>query len=467
MPLSPDAARVLTAQYLKDWKANRSGIAKVDRWYRGRLREEDKPVMTNQEQRELRDRSMTHWLGFVVTVVAQALFVEGYRRSDEPENADAWAAWQANRLDHRQTAIHRAALAHGQSFVVALPGTPAPVLRGVSSLDMTTYWEDPANDEFPLYAIEGETEKMLTGQGVTRLKLYDAEAIYRLQVKENSDSPTFIDFAEYDGPVSELTDGHAPVVRFANMLDLRGRSEGEVEPFIDMAARIDQDTMDRLWVQRMGAHIAKYIAGLELPSEADDPDKVDQNAAQALKARLSVEDILVAEDKETRFGSFPATPLNGYIEARDADIRDLAAVTQTPPHHLLGHVANLSADALAAAEAGLTRKVDERKHSFGESWEQTLRLAAGLMGDRDGATDFSAQVIWSDKESRSLAQAADALGKMAQMLGIPPQGLWEKIPGVTQQDVQRWKQLAQEDDVFSGLLRQLSNSVEPDAAVTG
>jgi len=80
-----------------------------------------------------------------------------------------------------------------------------------------------------------------------------------------------------------------------------------------------------------------------------------------------------------------------------ADIRDLAAVSQTPPHHLLGHVANLSAEALAAAEAGLTRKVTERKHAFGESWEQTLRLAAYMMGDEEGAADFKAQVPkWID-----------------------------------------------------------------------
>jgi hypothetical protein len=42
-------------------------------------------------------------------------------------------------------------------------------------------------------------------------------------------------------------------------------------------------------------------------------------------------------------------------------------------------------------------------------------------------------------ESRSLAQAADALGKLAQMLGVPVEILWEKIPGFTQQDVDNAK----------------------------
>jgi len=48
----------------------------------------------------------------------------------------------------------------------------------------------------------------------------------------------------------------------------------------------------------------------------------------------------------------------------------------------------------------------------------------------------------------------DALGKMAQMLGIPQQELWERVPGVTQSDVERWKAAAQQGDAL-GQLTQL------------
>ena len=39
----------------------------------------------------------------------------------------------------------------------------------------------------------------------------------------------------------------------------------------------------------------------------------------------------------------------------------------------------------------------------------------------------------------------DALGKLAQMLGIPTRGLWDKVPGVTDQDLARWEVLQVED----------------------
>jgi hypothetical protein len=66
-------------------------------------------------------------------------------------------------------------------------------------------------------------------------------------------------------------------------------------------------------------------------------------------------------------------------------------------------------------------------------------------------------------ESRSLAQAADALGKLATMLNVPVELLWEKIPGFTQQDVEDAKALLEENGggVVAKLLEQLQASQNP------
>jgi hypothetical protein len=234
------------------------------------------------------------------------------------------------------------------------------------------------------------------------------------------------------------------------MLDLRGRTPGEVEPFIPVAARIDQTTFDRLVVQRFAAWVVRTISGMAMPED------VSEERAKALL--LKVSDLLVAEDPDTKFGHLPATPLDGFIAAYDADVRSLAAVSQTPPHHLLGQMANLSAEALAAAEASLSRKVVERQQVFGEAYEQALRLAARIIGDIEAARDTASQVRWRDMESRSLAQAADALGKLAQMLQVPVELLWEKIPGWTQQDVERARELVAQGGGIEALLRELALS---------
>jgi hypothetical protein len=135
-------------------------------------------------------------------------------------------------------------------------------------------------------------------------------------------------------------------------------------------------------------------------------------------------------------GEFGQTQLGGYIESRKESIRHAATLSQTPVHELIGELVNLSADALAAAEAGHERKVGERQNTLGESHEQTLRLAARLGGI---TIPDDAEVVWRDTSARSIAALVDALGKMATMLDVPPAELWERIPGVTKQDVERWR----------------------------
>src|SRR5699024_3248572 len=93
------------------------------------------------------------------------------------------------------------------------------------------------------------------------------------------------------------------------------------------------------------------------------PRKIDHNASR----------FLFAEDPDVKFGTLDETPLGGFIESVDMSIRHLSAIAQIPPHHLLGQIANLSAEALQAAETSLSRKVEEYRKSFGESWEQVFR----------------------------------------------------------------------------------------------
>lgn len=192
------------------------------------------------------------------------------------------------------------------------------------------------------------------------------------------------------------------------------------------------------------------------------PDSKTEAAAQRLK--LSVEDLLISTSHETKFGVLPASPLKPQIEATDADLRLLAAITQTPPHHLLGLSSNLQAEALAAAESGLQRKSFDFRTNAGEFHEQMARLAAMAEGDMKTAAAFDLQVRWKDTESRSMTQAADSLGKLAVQLKVPVEMLWERIPGWTDDDVQRAKELV-EDGSFERLVQELMAGTSGDENV--
>jgi hypothetical protein len=410
------------------------------------------PRGARQEYKWLIKRAKVNVLPLVVTVVAQALFVDGYRPAGSDKNTEAWETWQANRMDARQHGLHRAALKYGVAYSLVLPGKPGPVISPKSPRRMTAFYRDPIDDEWPEYAVEETTLNTLKGK-VRSVRLYDDTSRYELEAHERDGGKLRLVKTEEHGL------GVCPVVRYLNGDDLDGDDcvRGEVEPLLEMQDQLNSTTFNSLMAQQYAAFRQRWVTGM-VPTD-------EEGVARAPFA-AAVDRLWVAEDTDVKFGEFSATELSGYLQSAEATVRHIATVSQTPPHHLLGQMANLSAEALAAAESGLQRKIGERKSSFGESHEQTLRLAALAAGDRKGWEDTEAQVVWRDTEARALSSTVDALGKLAQMLQIPPQELWERVPGVTQTDVARWRKAAKEADAKAQLNeivdRQMSAAPSPD-----
>lgn len=406
------------------------------------------PRGAKAEYRWLIERSRVNILPLVVTVVAQNMYVDGYRATGSDENATPWAVWQANRMDARQHGVHRSVLRYGAAYNVVLPGKPVSVIRPYSPRRLTALYEDPVNDEWPIYGIEDFLQN--TSSGKRRIvRVYDDQARYTLTGKADG---TELEMVSTDA-VMEHRLGVCPIVRYINTDDLDGDGVvGEVEPLFDIQDQLNMTTFNLLMAQQYAAFRQRWVTGMAPPLDEDG------NPIEPFRAR--VDGIFVAEDPDTKFGEFGQTDLEGYLKSREATIRHMATVSQVPPYHLLGEMVNLSAEALAAARDGLDRKTDERESLCGESHEQTLRLAGLAMGDRNAWEDTSAQVVWRDTSARSLAQTVDALGKLVTMLGVPAQELWEKIPGITQTDVERWKATAEKNDALTRMAETIDRQMD-------
>ena len=414
--LNADAAVEQTRRMLK-WRDDEAErLDRIHGYLRGTQASVPLPSGVPREVKRLADISRVNVCRLVVDTVAQQLFVDGYRGAKQADDEPVWDVWQRNKQDMRQTGVHRAALGYGSAYNVVLPGDPVPVVRGVSPRRMTAvYGEDPT---WPMWGLE------VVGSDL--VKLYDDAAVYYV-AKEQS-GLTFVEARQHDC-------GVPPIVRYLNVADLDDEVCGEVEPLFDLQDQINITTFGLLVAQHYGAFRQRYILGWLAETEE-----------QKLNAGASK--LWTFADPDVKVGEFEQTELAGYLESREAALRHMATVSQTPPHHLLGQLANLSAEALAAAEAGQQRKIAERKVVLGESHEQTLALAAQIGGYE---VDEGAQVRWRDTEARALSSTVDALGKMAQMLGIPAQALWERVPGVTQRDIERWEALAASGDPLGNL----------------
>ena len=422
-----DAQVVEAIRDMLRWRAaEKKRLDRIHSYLHGNQKNPASPPGAPEDVKRMANISRVNMMKIVVSSVNQALFVDGFRQQRSTEDAPVWETWQANKMDRAQLGIHRAALAYGVSYVTVLPGvmlqpdgssTELPVIRGLSPRNMTAlYGED---EDWPMMALRVEPN----GDGLM-YQLYDEEAVYTAESDKTGGDIKFLDADEHQMGVT-------PVVRFLNEQDLDGDNEGEVEPLMALQDQVDLTTFSLLVAQHYAAFRQRYIIGWTAENE---------NAlVKAGAAR-----ILTFEDdpNQVKVGEFEQTQLEGYLKSREESLKQMASISQTPVHELIGSLVNLSAEALVAAEAGQHRKVGERQTSFGESWESVLELA-GILTQKP--IEAGAQVRWRDTEPRPLAAVVDALGKIAAQLEVPVEELWERIPGVTQQDIQRWKKARAEE----------------------
>ncbi|WP_367135808.1 phage portal protein [Saccharothrix sp. HUAS TT1] len=446
-------------------------LERIDNYLHGEHDDPYMPETADDEYKMLAKRAVSNWMPLLVGTPAQALCVDGFRRGrpgELPVSGAAvlpeWDHWERSGLGARQTAVYRGALTYGHAFTLTekVKGGRRVVTKGLSALKTAALFEDPANDLVPFAALTIVTKPLGEIRGVARM--WDRRNEYRVTFKSLSDLASVVVQNGRRHGSSEC-----PVTRFAAMVDLEGRTVGVIEPMIELQNRINQTVFDLLIAQTGGSFKVRYASGMAPPvyrdPETGEPILDEHGNPKPLPINLNAKRFLFSDDSDVKFGTLDETPLGGYIESIDMSIRHLAAISQTPPHHLLGQIANLSAEALLAAETALSRKIEEFRRVFSEAWERVFRLAAELAGETLSADDWHGEVLWRDMEQRSLAQSADALGKLADQLNVPKRGLWRRIPGVTQNEIDDWEELREEEDAELQLAQSIRRATTPAPAV--
>jgi hypothetical protein len=431
------------------------------------------PKSATAEYKKLVDQARFNILPLLVSSVAQGLFVDGYRPANTADNSPVWdRVWQPNRMDARQAGLYRAALQYGVSYATVLPGRlrdqDVPVITPWSPRRMTALYADPVNDEWPEYAMSvGLPRPVITADSPTQMvctiSVYDDQFVYETDVPSTLVLPQQdgdrVDPLPFEGvvidpqkvKVKEHGLGVCPVVRFLESFDdLDDGPQGIVYPMLSAQRQLNQTTFGLLMAQQYAAFKQRWVTGMAIAEDADGNPVEPWNAA--------VNRVWQSDSVDTKFGEFSETSLDGYLNSRDKTLLYVASARQVPPHTLVvgNSVSNVSAEALAALEAGHQLDIGEHKTAFGEAVEQMLRLCGLAVKDTDTWEDTSAQVVWRDTTPRSLAQVADALGKLAQLLDVPPRALWERIPGVTETDIKRWELLAEDRDALGNISQLLA-----------
>jgi hypothetical protein len=401
-----------------------------------------------------------NWCSVVVDSKAERLVVTGVRIGEEAADKDFWDVWQRNGLDADS----------GLAFVDAL----------AQRCSYALVWGNPDDEDTPEVTFESAQEAIVGYEPGSRRKrkaalkswvdrdtnveyatLYLADSMWKFERSTSHILPreerlgagvahggaltwNLRDVADAANPhVNPM--GVVPMVELPNRARLASEPVSEITNVIPLQNAVNLIWSHLLTASDFAAFPQRVVLGMEVPKRAITNDAGDVVGHEKIDIDpVAVDRVIWLEDPEAKIGQWAAADLHNYTDVIEVAVGHIAAQTRTPPHYLVGKMANLSADALKAAETGLIKTVREKQLYFGEAIREVAQLVALAQSNKGKADDMrTATVDWQDPESRSEAELADALGKLATMLHVPDKMLWRKY-GFTDSEIEEMQRMQDE-----------------------
>jgi hypothetical protein len=391
----------------------------------------------------------------IVDSVEERLDVTGFRMGsaeDGSADADAWRIWQANGLDLESQLAHREALVAGSGYVTVWGGDdPSTPLITVESASQVVVAYAPGNRRVRLAA----WKRWLEDDGYLYATLYLPDQILKFRSQGQYDTHLAtghtVHWIERPGdPGMPNPLGVVPVVELRNNARILGPGESELAKITGLQDGINKLCLDLLVASEAAAFPARYATGLEL-------DVDDAGTPLPPPFQLGLDRLLVSESPETRFGTFEAADLQNYTRAIETMVQHIASQSRVPFHYFLINGGQApSGESIRSAEAGLVSKVRRKQRSYGESWEEVMRLAFRVIGDDRRAAAVDAETIWASPETRTYGELVDGTLKES-ALGVPQEALWEKL-GYSPVEIARFRTLRAEESLTN--LFDLTGSTE-------
>jgi Phage portal protein, SPP1 Gp6-like len=387
-----------------------------------------------------------NWMKLVVDAVNERMSVTGFRYGkDRKSDAKAWQMWQANELDAMSQLGQLESLINGEAYAIV--------------------WPDEADPSKPVITIEHPTEcivefragsrtkraaalkRFLNDDGYLWATLYLPDGLYKFQserpyktLASAGHKPQWVQ-REVDGepwPLPNRVGDEVPVVPLMNDPRLLTGGVSEIADAIPLQDAINKTIADMLVASEFAAAPQRYAIGFNPPK--------DENGNVLPVFEKLVNRLWISSSKDTQFGQFPQADLSPYVKVIEMFVTHFASRTRTPPHYFYLSGQFPSGEAVKSAETGLVAKAKRKMLTFGEAYEEVMRLGFVIQGDKGRSQEEAIETVWADPESRTEGEHIDATVKK-RALGVPLQQLWEDA-GYSPVQIERFKQqLAEEKDL--------------------
>lgn len=398
-----------------------------------------------------------NWMKIVVDAPVSRMEIQGFRFDPDTSkntweldaDSDAWKMWQANNFDAASRMVHTDACKLGISYVLVAPPDPddrynsAPLMTGEHP-SQCFVMADPANPTKRVAAIKRWADDwdnhayatVYLGDSLTQ---YRSDKPISTASQATEEAPAFVLFTAAGDPISvpstlgkinwQLVDesanpiGVVPMVAIVNNPDLLDGGCSDLDTAIPIQDAVNKYCLDMQLSSEFHAYPQRWAVGWTIGEDNDGNELTNRQVELMMAATRMVR----AESADTQFGQFAAGDVQNYVAPIELYIDHLAATSQTPVYYLKGKMANLSADAMHAADQGLVDRVNSKILTYSDAWEEVMRTAFLAVNDQTRGHAQSAEVIWADPESKSLAVVVQAAVQMRQSLGVPIEMAWEML----------------------------------------
>jgi hypothetical protein len=394
-----------------------------------------------------------NWTPPIVDAPAAKCIVNALRFGKSAMSSDPalMQIWQRNQLDAD----------HQLSVVDALKVGSAPILvwdDGDGLAEITI--EDPA--QVIIAYVGGSRRKRraalkrwVDDDGFSCATLYLPDWVYKWR------SPTSASISVMGETAASLTAGISPTwaVRqpdgeawplpnphgIVPMFELRanpttkaatyGGGTPEFAPIITDQRRVNEHVFNLLTTEQAQSFRQRWATNWDYPTNPDgspDREKMLRFAASAMASFSAVED-----GSPVNVGEFAQADFRPFIDILALEVKHIASITATPPYaFLIGDMVNVAADALARIEGSFVARIGRHTTQFGETFEEILRAALAIEGDRR-ADDYSLSVGWIAAEERTAVEQA-TVARTYFDLGAPQEAVFAMLPDVDRVEAHRW-----------------------------
>ncbi|MEU0245180.1 phage portal protein [Streptomyces sp. NPDC006235] len=373
-----------------------------------------------------------NWVQVVSDSPVERLTVNGILPAGETSaDKESWRVWQMNALDADSQLGFLGAVNSARSFVLVWgnpddPETPEVTFEDASQCIVAYWpgsrrrrraalkrWDDGQSSFATLYLADEvwKFQRPLLGVSTKSPQMQSVdEELNKWDLRETGAEPN-----PQPNPM-----GVVPMVELPNRPTLDGDPISDISGVVAM-----QDAVNLLWAQLFtAADYASFPQRIVLGAEVPEIPILDENgkivgSRPVDMERFAVDRVMFFTGDDVKVTEWTAANLEAYSNIIEVAVGHIAAQTRTPQHYLIGKMANLSGDALLAAETGLVKRVEEKQIWFGQALREMFRLIALAQGDEDKSKAIAGgRVLWADAESRSQAQLTDSLLKLKQ-IGFP------------------------------------------------